>query len=406
MDWNLKTDQCTGCCACLDVCPVGAITMEVDESGSRRPQLNNSLCISCAKCKKVCPQFSKVKDGEIDKKAYIGICENDSLYQKSSSGGIFAAIALSFLERGGVVYGAAVTHNNKGIDCHHIRISDKKDIPLIQGSKYAQSKMDGIYKRIKEDIKGGNKVLFSGTSCQVAAIKNVIGENENLVTIDLVCHGVPKDEIFYSYINFLESRYKACIKDLSFRIKGYRCFWSDSSYVLKLSFTGKKSNRLVYIPKDKSAYYKLFLQRASYRESCYTCQYASLNKPADLTLGDFRPTPGESHEYKLQHARSYSSIIIHTSRGKALLDSANCSLQLAPIPINKMVIHHNNLQHPSTITDEGKLLIGLYNQKGVEGLQGYLDRNYLKNQVRLALRKNVKRIKNYIANIRKEFKKL
>lgn len=396
MDWNLKTDQCTGCCACLDVCPVGAITMEVDESGSRRPQLNNSLCISCAKCKKVCPQFSKVKDGEIDKKAYIGICENDSLYQKSSSGGIFAAIALSFLERGGVVYGAAVTHDNKGIDCHHIRISDKKDIPLIQGSKYAQSKMDGIYKRIKEDIKGGNKVLFSGTSCQVAAIKNVIGENENLVTIDLVCHGVPKDEIFYSYINFLESRYKACIKDLSFRIKGYRCFWSDSSYVLKLSFTGKKSNRLVYIPKDKSAYYKLFLQRASYRESCYTCQYASLNKPADITLGDFRPTSIEYHEYNLQKAYTYSSIIVHSSRGKVLLDSARNCVQLVPIPIDMMLKHHGNLQRPSTITDEGKQLKELYNQKGIEGLQKVINKKYLLDQLKLSLKNKLKKVKSSI----------
>ena len=137
MEWNLNTDRCTGCCACADVCPVGAISMEVDSSGNRRPHLNSSLCISCSKCKKVCPQ------------------------------------AESFLKRGGVVYGAAIILYNQRVECRHLRITDSKDLHLIQGSKYVQSKMDGVYKMIKEDIKVGKDVLFSGTSCQVAAIKNI-----------------------------------------------------------------------------------------------------------------------------------------------------------------------------------------------------------------------------------------
>ena len=396
MEWNLNTDRCTGCCACADVCPVGAISMEVDSSGSRRPHLNSSLCISCSKCKKVCPQFSSSKSEEFDKQSYIGLCENSTLYQKSSSGGIFAALAESFLKRGGVVYGAAITLYNQRVECRHLRITDSKDLHLIQGSKYVQSKMDGVYKMIKEDIKVGKDVLFSGTSCQVAAIKNVFGEHEHLYTIDLVCHGVPKDIIYNSYINYLEKRYKSSIQDVSFRVKGYRNFWSDSSYVIKLTFNGKRSNRIVFIPKDKSAYFKLFLQRACYRESCYSCQYASLNKPADMTLGDFRPTSIEYHEYNLQKAYTYSSIIVHSSRGKVLLDSARNSVQLVPIPIDMMLKHHGNLQRPSTITDEGKQLKELYNQKGIEGLQKVINRNYLLNQLKLSLKNKLKRVKGSI----------
>lgn len=396
MEWNLNTDRCTGCCACADVCPVGAISMEVDSSGSRRPHLNSSLCISCSKCKKVCPQFSSSKSEEFDKQSYIGLCENSTLYQKSSSGGIFAALAESFLKRGGVVYGAAITLYNQRVECRHLRITDSKDLHLIQGSKYVQSKMDGVYKMIKEDIKVGKDVLFSGTSCQVAAVKNVFGKHEHLYTIDLVCHGVPKDEIFSSYINYLEKRYKAKIEDVSFRVKGYRSFWSDSSYVLKILLTGKRSTRIVFIPKDKSAYFKLFLQRASYRESCYSCKYASLNKPADMTLGDFRPASEEYLEYNLQKNITYSSIIVHTSKGIVLLGSAKNCVQLVPITIDKMVKHHGNLQRPSTITDEGKQLKELYNQKGIEGLQRDINRNYWLSQMKLSLKKKLKRVKGSI----------
>lgn len=396
MEWNLNTDQCTGCCACADACPVGAITMEVDISGSRRPQLNSSLCISCSKCKKICPQFSSPKSVGFDKQSYIGLCENSTLYQRSSSGGIFAALAVSFLKRGGVVYGAAITRFNQRVECRHLRITDCKDLHLIQGSKYVQSKMDGVYKMIKEDIKAGKDVLFSGTSCQVAAIKNVFGEHEQLFTVDLVCHGVPKDSVYNNYISYLEKKYKSSIQDVFFRVKGYRNFWSTSTYVLKLLFNGKQSNRIVFIPKDKSAYYKLFLQRACYRESCYSCQYASLNKPADMTFGDFRPTSIEYHEYNLQKAYTYSSIIVHTSRGKILLDSAKKCVQLVPIPIEVMVKHHSNLQRPSTITDEGKQLKELYNQKGIEGLQKVINKKYLLDQLKLSLKNKLKKVKSSI----------
>lgn len=393
MDWNLNTNRCTGCCACSDVCPVGAITMGVDASGSRCPQLNNSLCVSCNKCKRVCPQFYSAINEKCDKFSYIGLCDDNVLYQKSSSGGIFAAVAESFINRGGVVYGAAMSQFNKRIECRHLRITESEDLHLIQGSKYVQSKMDGVYKKIKQDLKEGKDVLFSGTSCQVAALKNIIGEHEHLFTIDLVCHGVPKDAIYYDYLSFIEKKYKARIEDLSFRVKGYRGFWSDSSYVLKFLLRRKKSNRIVFIPKDKSAYFKLFLQRAGYRQSCYSCQYSSIHKPSDMTLGDYRPTTNEYHEYNLQTAFTYSSIIVHSNRGKSLLDFANSIICLIPIPIEKMVDHHINLQRPSSITNEGKKLMSIYCKKGIEGVQRDIDKFYFINQLKLAIKNKLKNIK-------------
>lgn len=393
MEWNLNTDHCTGCCACADVCPAGAISMEIGPSGSRRPKLNDELCISCSKCKKVCPQFVSPAVEGVEKNIYIGICQEDALYQKSSSGGIFAALATSFLNRGGVVYGAAMGLDGGIVSCRHIRVSKKEDLHLIQGSKYVQSKMDGIYRQIKEDLKEGKEVLFSGTSCQVAGVKNFIGNHDNLYTVDLVCHGVPKDSIFNEYIKFLEGRYNGKVEDLSFRVKGFRNFWTDSSYVLKLTCKTEKGSRIVYIPKDNSAYFKLFLTRAGYRESCYSCKYASLNKVSDVTLGDFRPSPEEKKQYELDSDKTYSSIIVHNPKGAALLERGKTLIRFKGIPAEEMIKHHSNLQRPSSMTKAGKDALSIYQKQGFEGLQKRIDRTFLINQLKSSLIQLVKRFR-------------
>lgn len=393
MEWNLNTDLCTGCCACADVCPVGAISMEIGPSGSRRPKLNDELCISCSRCKKVCPQFVLPAVEGAEKNIYIGVCEEVALYQKSSSGGIFAALATSFLNRGGVVYGAAMGLDGGIVSCRHLRVSKKEDLHLIQGSKYVQSKMDGIYRQIKEDLKEGKEVLFSGTSCQVAGVKNFIGDHDNLYTVDLVCHGVPKDSIFNEYIKFLEGRYNGKVEDLSFRVKGFRNFWTDSSYVLKLTCKTEKGSRIVYIPKDNSAYFKLFLSRAGYRESCYSCSFASLDKVSDMTLGDFRPSPEEKKLYTLDSNKTYSSIIVHSSKGAQLMRNGKNLIWFRDFSAEEMVKHHSNLQRPSSMTKAGEEALSVYQKQGFGGLQKQIDRFFLMNQLKSSLVRVVKRFR-------------
>lgn len=381
MEWNLNSEECTGCCACADICPVEAISMRIDALGSRRPQLNSERCVSCGKCKRICPQISSsiIEGGE--KIAYIGICDISRLYEKSSSGGIFAAVAYPFLERGGIVYGAAINYQDGLIKCQHTRITTIKELYRIQGSKYVQSKMDGVYKQVKDDLRGGKMVLFSGTSCQVDAIKKYIGEHDNLYTIDLVCHGVPKDKIFNDYIDYIESKYKTKIEDVSFRVKNHSSLWSKSSYVLKLTSRRGMGFRYFFIPKDKSAYFKLFLTRAGYRESCYHCKYASLKKASDLTLGDFRPSSMEKRRYSLCDNKTYSSIIVHNTKGKTLLGYGKSMISVIPMELDEMVKHHSNLQRPSSMSDSGKQMLGIYLQKGIPALQHQIDRGYLKEQI-------------------------
>ena len=380
-----------GCCACADVCPVEAISMDNDVSGCRRPQLNSERCVSCGKCKRVCPQFSSSIIEGFEKRAYIGVCDNSELYVNSSSGGIFAAVASSFLERGGVVYGAAMNYQDNYINCQHIRITTPKDLHRIQGSKYVQSKMDGIYKLVKDDLRDGKLVLFSGTSCQVDAVRNYIGDYNNLFTIDLVCHGVPKDKIFHDYVDFIESKHRIKIKDVSFRVKDYSSLLSSSSYVLKIIGRKGKKCRQYFIPKDKSAYFKLFLARAGYRESCYRCKYASLKKVSDLTLGDFRPSSVEKKQYSLCEDKTYSSIIVHNTRGETLLDNGKSMISVVPMELDEMVKHHSNLQRPSSMSDAGKQLLDIYLKQGMPALQHQIDSGYLKEQIKSIIKRILKR---------------
>jgi coenzyme F420-reducing hydrogenase beta subunit len=123
---------------------------------------------------------------------------------KSSSGGLFVALAKSILAKQGIVYGAAMVYDNHVLECRHIRVEDEKDLYLLQGSKYVQSRMSGIYTQVKKDLTSGKTVLFSGTSCQVASMRNFVGAQERLFTVDLVCHGVPQDKIYNDYIDFIE----------------------------------------------------------------------------------------------------------------------------------------------------------------------------------------------------------
>ena len=167
---SLTSNQCFGCAACMDKCPTHAIYMMEDKEGNRRATIDDALCVQCGLCTKVCPNFHDVELSLFKKEAYVGFAKETQLIKKSSSGGIFAILARRVLGQGGLVYGAAMIYENNQLVCRHIRVDNVHDLPLLQGSKYVQSRTDGIFTLVKKDLSDGRLVLFSGTSCQVALI--------------------------------------------------------------------------------------------------------------------------------------------------------------------------------------------------------------------------------------------
>lgn len=192
MDFVVEYKDCCGCGVCHEACPKNAISMVADECGYIYAKIDNNLCIDCGKCKGVCPALKNDCEVEFEKRAYAATSLDEST-KKSASGGMFALFAKKVLVEGGIVFG---TEMNESFDVQVIGIESEEDLPKLQGSKYVQSNMLPAFKQIKEALKT-RKVLFCGTPCQVSALKNYIGkERENLILVDLVCHGVPNNQMF------------------------------------------------------------------------------------------------------------------------------------------------------------------------------------------------------------------
>ena len=237
---SILKETCCGCSSCSTICPVDAIEMKTDSEGFFYPFFNIDKCIGCKLCEKHCPIVNSKCISVNSEKQAIGFaakCNNPKIRKESSSGGLFSVLATKILEQDGIVYGAALSIKNGYISTKHIRIKKKEELYKIQGSKYMQSEMGQTYEEIRNLLSQGFKVLFSGTACQIAGLKAFLKKDYiNLITIAIICHGVPSSMIFNQYIKEItEQRNKTEIADIKFRDKtlGWR------KYCMKIIYKNK-----------------------------------------------------------------------------------------------------------------------------------------------------------------------
>lgn len=196
---------CCGCKACAAVCPKKCIKMVTDREGFWYPEVDQSACINCGKCERVCPVLNRKKrqPRKFGRKAYAAINTDPEIRFQSSSGGIFTAIAEAIIDRGGVVFGAAF---DKEFAVRQVFAETKEDLAAFRGSKYVQSDMGDAYSSVLRFLQSGRIVLFSGTPCQIGALKSFLGkEYPNLITVDLICHGVPSPMVWEKYVRHRRS---------------------------------------------------------------------------------------------------------------------------------------------------------------------------------------------------------
>lgn len=300
-------ENCCGCYACYNVCPKQCITMKTDNEGFWYPDIDKDKCVNCNLCEKVCPIVNPVQRNESLKLSYAVQNKDDAVRLSSSSGGMFHLLAESIIKQDGVVYGAGF---DKDFSVKHIRINKIEEIQLLQGSKYLQSGIGNIYKQVKKDLKENKQVLFTGTPCQVEGLKSFLGREENnLLTMDFICHGVPSPTIWGGgYYSAIEQDKKEQLKKVYFRNKdlGWKLF------SLKMVF-----DKNIYVNDlNNDLYMKGFLQDLYLRPSCYNCRFKKVNRVSDITVADFWGI--DKLLPKFDDDKGTSLVILHNNKAKNL----------------------------------------------------------------------------------------
>lgn len=316
---------CSGCTACASICPVNCISMERDEEGFLYPVVDKSHCIGCGLCERICPILNKKKDEKIAPKAYAAINNDLSVRMNSSSGGVFSLLADYVLDNGGVVFGASF---DEKFNVQHKYIERKEDLQKLRISKYVQSYMGNSFKKAKELLDSGRLVLFTGTGCQIGGLKSYLRKDyDNLITQDLICHGVPSPLVWEKYLEYRGDG--KSFKEISFRKK--------SEEKKKASFYIKYSDGAIYqrCPYPADPMVKMFLMNKCLRPCCYECAFKTITRQSDITLADFW---GINTVYpKINDGKGVSLILVHTDKGRKLVDAIKEKMTYKEVPFKSAV---------------------------------------------------------------------
>lgn len=305
----IEKSECMGCHACYSVCPKQAITMVKDEKGFKVYKIDEEKCIKCGLCKKVCPVLNS-RIIESKPEAFAIINKDEEIRKNSSSGGVFTLIAEYIIKDGGVVFGAAFDE-----DWHvkHSYTDKVEELNRFRGSKYLQSTIGDSYKKAKEFLENGRKVLFTGTPCQIEGLKSYLQkEYDNLYTQDIICHGVPSPKVYNKYLEYQNNIFlNKEIKRIEHRNKDNG--WQD--FNMKITY-----DNIDYIKShNEDPFMQAFLRDTILRDSCYNCHFKKKNRNADITLADFWGINNVLPE--MNDDKGTSLVIIHSMKGKELLEN-------------------------------------------------------------------------------------
>ena len=374
---KVSVQECAICGACINACPVDAISFSKAYLDFRYPEIDATHCVGCNQCEKACPILgSKGKPDEGYPVAFAAKSKNDPMRMRSSSGGVFYELADQMLRDGGYVCGAVF---DEEFHVKHILSNAKEDILRMMGSKYAQSDVGYCYREVKDVLEKGCKVLFSGCPCQVAGLRTFLGkEYPNLLLVELICHGIPSDHMLQTYIHMQEKKYGAKLKRMEFRNKANG--WHNSAVRMEFG-----NHRIYSIPYTADAYSIGFLRNITLKSSCYDCHFRNFTAGSDIILGDFW---GAEVELPEDDNKGISAILVNSGKGMDIID--RCNLALTPANVETVIKYNKNLLCSAAPSPQRSSFYASADTNGLEKtIRRYLEESTiqkLKRQGRYVLR--------------------
>lgn len=358
-------ENCVGCHACIQICPKQCISMHEDDTGFNYPEVNVDSCIDCHLCERVCPTFA-IQPERNPIASYSTRNVDKEIRLKSSSGGAFYSLASYTIEHGGVVFGAKfdenwiVKHSHSETGC---------GIEAFMGSKYVQSSTCGTYTEVKQFLLQGRLVLFSGTPCQVSALKLFLRKDyANLLTVEVACHGVPSPKMWKQYLHYISEKHSITnYCDISFRNK--RIGWQNYRLLIQHTNNQGVKKRIIDESFRSNVYMQSFLKDLDLRPSCFACPAKHGKSGADIALADFW---GIQRLYpELYDTTGVSLVLAYSDMGNKLIH--NCSdLLLTEVDYNLALSENPALIENPVYNSLYRNYWKVLDSSGIEGIKSLL----------------------------------
>ncbi len=331
-----RKEDCCGCRSCEQICPQQCISMQEDFEGFRYPTVNDKECIHCGLCVYHCPMITDpiISNRLTEPKVFAARLKDDILLKQSSSGGMFTALAKSILKQNGIVFGCAFDEN---FIAQHICVEKEVELERLRGSKYVASDPNSVYTQVRKFLKENRKVLFTGCGCHIAGLRKFLGKDyENLLTMEIICHGTPSQKLFSKHIEYLSQ--KMGEKILSYEFRNKQDGWG-------LNYKTKTKTKTIFLPADKDSYYASFLRGKTYRPCCFECHFAKQERMADITVGDFWGI--ELFHPDFYDYRGVSGLMLNTVVGENAWKLAQAEVVAKPSNFAEFSRRNGNLKRPT-----------------------------------------------------------
>ena len=356
-----KIENCINCGLCKDICPTKAISYQY-KNGFKTAVIDKEKCIKCKSCIKICPLNKNYEQIELQEISVLRL-KDEKKINDSSSGGVFGEIARFYIKKNFIIYGATFNQDNK---VTHKRVASINEINSLMKSKYVQSDLNNVFNDVNKDLNDNKKVIFSGTPCQIAALKAYLKKDYlNLITIDIICHGTPSPKIWDNYMKYIEAKEKSKIENIDFRYNNQKEI--TKNFLIKL-----QNKKNIEMSLYESNYGGAFLNNIILNNSCYNCKFKNSKNLSDITLGD-------AHGYKNEkYKNKFSLVIMNTKKGKDIIKSIENKFNVyKDFETEDLVKYNYPIIYPPLKHPNSKYILANYNKYEKK----HILPNYQENQI-------------------------